>query len=426
MKISVIGAGYVGVVLSAGLARLGHDIILVDINEEKVKTLNEGKAPFYEKGLDELISEVKDKVKATTDLKEAVKATELTFICVGTPSRKEGYMHIEQIKEACLEIGLTLLRKPEKHYVVIKSTVLPGTSEECIKIISEVSGKKFPSEFSFAMNPEFLREGNAVYDFFNQDRIVIGSTDKEIVEKLREVYKGIESPILETKFRDAEMIKYANNAFLATKISFINEIGNICKKLGVDTNIVAKGIGMDFRINPHFFKSGIGFGGSCFPKDVSALAYKATEKGYAPRLLNAVLDINRDQPMKLLTIMDNKLNGDIKGKNIAILGLAFKADTDDVRESPSLQIIKELLLEQANLHVYDPSAMESVKKIFPHLNYTSTAQEAIDNSEIVLLLTEWPEFTELNYGDKHVIDGKNVFDTDKAHLRSKNYEGICW
>ena len=258
------------------------------------------------------------------------------------------------------------------------------------------------------------------------DFIVIGSSDKEIIEKVKETYKGLDSPILETKLREAEMIKYANNAFLATKISFINEIGNICKKFDIDTNVVAKGIGMDWRINPNFLRSGIGFGGSCFPKDVSALAYKATEKGYAPRLLNAVLEINRDQPMKLLNIMDNKLNGNLKGKNIAVLGLAFKADTDDTRESPSLQIIKELLLEQANLHVHDPSAMEHVKKLFPHLNYTSNAQEAIDNAEIVLLLTEWPEFVNLDYKDKLVLDGKNVFDTEKEHLRPKNYEGICW
>ncbi|MBU2497240.1 MAG: UDP-glucose/GDP-mannose dehydrogenase family protein [Nanoarchaeota archaeon] len=426
MKISVVGAGYVGVVLSAGLAKLGHEIILVDIEEEKVNKINEGKAPFYEKGLDELISEVKDKIKATLNLKDAIKDTELTFICVGTPSRKEGYMHTEYIKAVCMEIGLTLLRKQEKHYIVIKSTVLPGTTEECIKIVSDVSGKKMPNDFSFAMNPEFLREGNAVHDFFNQDRIVIGSTDKEIIGKVKQAYQGLDSPILETKLREAEMIKYANNAFLATKISFINEIGNICKKFDIDTNVVAKGIGMDFRIGPHFLRSGIGFGGSCFPKDVSALAYKATEKGYAPRLLNAVLEINRDQPMKLLNIMDNKLNGKIKGKNIAILGLSFKADTDDTRESPSLQIIKELLLEQANLHVYDPSAMEHVKKLFPHLTYSANAQEAIDSSDIVLLLTEWPEFENLDYKDKHVLDGKNVFDADKTHLRPKNYEGICW
>lgn len=426
MRISVIGAGYVGIVLSSGLAKLGHEVILVDINEEKVKQINEGQAPIYEKGLQELIDECKERISATTNLKEVVKDTELTFVCVGTPSRKEGYMHAEQIKEACIDIGLAILRKPEKHYIVIKSTVLPGTCEECIKIISDVSGKKFPQEFSLAMNPEFLREGNAVHDFFNQDRIVIGSTDNEIIEKVKEVYSGLESPILETKFKEAEMIKYANNAFLATKISFINEIGNICKKLGIDTNVVAKGIGMDFRINPNFLRSGIGFGGSCFPKDVSALVYKATELGYVPHLLKAVLEVNKDQPKKIIEIMDNKLKGNLKGKNIAILGLAFKAGTDDIRESPALQIIKELLLEEVNLYVYDPVAIKHAQKFFPHLNYTQNAQEAVDKSDIVLLLTEWPEFSNLNYGDKLVIDGKNVFDLEKVHLRPKNYEGVCW
>ena len=426
MKVSIIGAGYVGVVLAAGLAELGHEITLVDIDNKKVEMINNKEAPIYEKGLQELLEKhVPTQIKATTDLKTAISNTELTFVCVGTPSRKEGLIHLEQVKGACLEIAITLLRKQAKHYMVLKSTVLPGTSEECIKIIEDVSRKKFPKDFSFAMNPEFLREGNAVHDFFNQDRIVIGSSDAEIVEKLKELYQDIKAPVLETNFKEAEMIKYTNNAFLATKISFINEIGNICKKLGIDTNVVAKGIGMDWRIGPHFLRSGIGFGGSCFPKDVSALIFRATETGYSPKILRAVFEVNEAQPKKVIELLDKKHNS-LAGKNIAILGLAFKADTDDVRESPALQIIKELILEQANLHVYDPVAEEPVKKLFPTLNYAESAQEAIDNAEIVLLLTEWQEFTQLNYGDKLVIDGKNIFDSERVHLRPKNYEGVCW
>jgi len=227
--------------------------------------------------------------------------------------------------------------------------------------------------------------------------------------------------MLETSFKEAEMIKYASNSFLATKLSFINEIGNVCKRLGINTNIIAKGIGLDYRISPHFLRPGIGFGGSCFPKDVSALVFKATEVGYSTRLLRAVLDVNNDQPLRLLEILEN--TGPLKERKIAILGLTFKAGTDDIRENPALSIIKELLLEQSKLHIYDPMAMPFVKSIFPHLTYEKTAQDAVDNADIVLILTEWPEFKRINYGDKLVIDGKNLFDNDN---KPKNYEGICW
>jgi len=216
------------------------------------------------------------------------------------------------------------------------------------------------------------------------------------------------------------MIKYASNSFLATKLSFINEVGNVCKRLGINTNIIAKGMGLDYRISPHFLRSGIGFGGSCFPKDVSALVFKATEVGYNTKLLRTVLDVNHDQPLRLLELLEN--TGPLKQRKIAILGLTFKAGTDDIRESPALSIIKELLLEESELHIYDPMAMSHVKNLFPHLKYEETAQDAVNNSEIVLILTEWPEFKKVDYGEKLVIDGKNLFDGD----RPKNYEGICW
>lgn len=422
MRVSVVGTGYVGTVLAVALADLGHDLLNVDIDENKIRMINEGKSPIFEKGLQELMDKNKGRIRGTINLKEAMLQTDLTFICVGTPSGTEGQINLEQIEGVCNEIGRALAEKQDKHYIVIKSTILPGTSEKCIKIIEEASGKKFPDGFSLAFNPEFLREGNAIHDIFNQDRIIVGSEDKEIFGKVKEVYKGLNSPFIETKFKEAEMIKYANNSFLATKLSFINEIGNICKKLKIDTNVVAKGIGMDFRIAKHFLKSGIGFGGSCFPKDVSALAHKAREIGYEPRLLKSVLDINEDQPKKIVEILKRK--DSIDGKKIALLGLAFKAGTDDVRESPSLQIIKELLLDKPELYVYDPVAMGPVKKMFPSLNYVDNAQEAVDNSDIVLLLTEWDEFTKLNYGEKIVIDGKNVF--SEKDLKPKNYEGICW
>ncbi len=420
MDISVVGAGYVGLIQAAGLAKLGNKVVCIDIDKEKVAKINNKQPPVYEKGLKELLNKIVPKnLTATTNLREAVLSTQATFICVGTPSKKIGEILLHQLENVCKEIGL-ILKNKDKHLIIIKSTVVPGTIEKTvIPILESASNKKFGKDFGVVMNPEFLKEGSALEDFFSPDRIVIGSSDKRSINTLKSIYKGIKCPVLETSFREAEMIKYAANAFLATKISFINEIGNICKKLGIDTNVVAKGIGMDKRISPHFLRPGIGFGGSCFPKDVAALVHKAASHGYNPRLLRSVLDINKDQPLKLLELLEEKIR---KNQKIAILGLTFKADTDDIRESPALSIIKELLLEQAKLFIYDPIAVPKVKKLFPHLNYAKTAQEAVDEADIILVLTEWPEFTKLDYKNKLVIDGKNIFSAKKP----KNYEGICW
>jgi len=421
MDVSVIGGGYVGVVTGVGLAKLKNKVICMDIDKERIRTINSKQEPFYEKGLKELLDEVvPENLTGTTDLKTAILGSEITFICVGTPSRKHGEIKLEHVRQVSEDIGKILKDKEEFHVVVVKSTVVPETLEKVvIPTIEQFSGKKFGKDFGACMNPEFLKEGSALDDFFKPDRIVIGSSDKRSIERLKELYKVFRCPILMTSFKEAEMIKYAANAFLATKISFINEIGNICKTLDINTNIVAEGVGLDYRISPHFLRSGIGFGGSCFPKDVSALVYKATEKGYHPRLLRSVLDVNKEQPLKLLGLLENI---DLKHKRIAILGLTFKAGTDDVRESPSLFIIKELLMEQADLIIHDPMGMPAVMQLFPHLNYAHNAQQAIDKADIILLLTDWPEFRDLDYGDKMVIDGKNVFDGK----RPKNYHGICW
>ncbi len=420
-RISVVGTGYVGLITGAGFAGLGHNVICVDIDKAKVEMLNSKKAPIYEKGLNELLRKVvPSKLRATADLNSAVMNTDFTFISVGTPSKKDGEIMLHQIEQVAGQIG-SILKKKKYHVIVIKSTVIPGTAEKIISILEKASGKKFGNGFGLASNPEFLREGNALEDFLKPDRIIIGSTDKKGLQMTKELYSKIKAPVLETSFREAEMIKYAANAFLATKLSFINEIGNICKLHNIDTNVVAKGIGMDKRINPYFLRSGIGFGGSCFPKDVSAIIFKASEKGYHPRLLRAVLDVNGYQPLKLMEILEKK---GIKKKKIAVLGLTFKEETDDIRDSPALSIIKELMMEDAELILYDPLAIDKVRKIFPHLKYAKTPQDAVNQADIVLLLTEWDEFLKLNYGNKIVIDGKNIF--YNSSKKPINYEGICW
>lgn len=420
-NISVIGTGYVGLITGAGLASLGHKVLCVDIDKAKVALINSKKAPIYEKGLDKLLQKIVPKnLKATEDFEKAVINSDFTFISVGTPSKKDGGIILHQVDDVAEQIG-KILRKKKYHVIVIKSTVVPGTAEKIISIIEKASGKKLGKDFGLASNPEFLREGSALEDFMKPDRIIIGSTDENSRKLLKNLYKKIKAPVLETSFREAEMIKYAANAFLATKLSFINEIGNICKLHNIDTNVVAKGIGMDKRINPYFLRSGIGFGGSCFPKDVSAIIFKASEKGYHPRLLRAVLDVNNYQPLKLMELLEKH---GLKNKKIAVLGLTFKEDTDDIRDSPALSIIKELMMEDAELILYDPMAMEKVKRIFPHLKYAETAQEAANKADIVLLLTEWKEFLNLDYGNKPLIDGKNIF--FNSAKRPKNYEGICW
>ena len=424
MNISISGTGYVGLIQGVGLAKLGNKVICIDIDNEKVQKINRKEAPIYEKGLSALLKQTVGKnLKATTNLKKAILSTNITFVCVGTPSMVYGRIKLHEMERICHDVGEILKEKKTKHVVVIKSTVLPGTTESTvIPNLENASGKKFGKDFGVVMNPEFLREGSALEDFFHPDRIVLGSSDPRSIAAVKQIYSKFKCPIIETKFKEAEMIKYAANSMLATKISFINEVGNICKRMGIDTNTVARGIGLDYRIGPQFLVSGIGFGGSCFPKDVSALVHKSLELGYHPRILRAVLDVNKDQPLRFLDLVEESLGG-LKGKRIAILGLTFKAGTDDVRESASLSIIKEFIMQQAKLYIYDPMGMPPVKTLFPHLNYMKNAQEAVDQSEIVCILTEWPEFKALNYGTKMVIDGKNIFDSDR---RPQNYQGICW
>ena len=422
-RISIIGSGYVGLVTGIGLAELGNEVIFVDIDKNKIGLINSAMPPIYEKGLKELMQEDKERYYATTDYYEAISKSEITFICVGTPSKEDGSIDLRYIESASRGIGEALANKEDFHVVVVKSTVIPGTTEDVVKpIIEKESGKKAFKDFGLAMNPEFLREGNAVEDFFNPDRIVIGVKDDKTKLILEELYRQFRCPKIFTDIRTAEMIKYVSNAFLATKISFANEIGNICKKLGVDVYKVFEGVGLDHRINPSFFRAGIGFGGSCFPKDVKALIRKAEELGEEPKILKAVIEVNEKQPLILVELL-KKYVPNLRDKRIGILGLAFKPDTDDVRESRAIPIVGALIDKGAKIIAYDPKAMNNFAKIFPQIDYAKSAQEVIDKSDAVLIVTEWGEFEKLDYRGKIVIDGRRM---KKAMNEAKIYEGVCW
>jgi len=421
MRLSIIGTGYVGLVTAACFAKLGHSVICVDIDPEKVQKINKGNSPIYEQGLDNLLLTYKERITATMDYEDALKNTDVTFLCVGTPSLKDGSLDVSYLKEATQHIATILKDKKTWHLIVVKSTVLPGTTQQIVlPLLEHHSGKKAGADFGLAMNPEFLKEGVAIQDFLQPDRIVIGSYDPRSRTTLRELYKNFSCPFVETSLSAAEMIKYASNAFLATKISFINEIGNLCKKLGIDTYEVATGMGLDNRIGRSFLDSGIGWGGSCFPKDVDALITWAKEINEPARIIESVKEVNTDQPLRLVTLLKKYIPA-LKGKTIGILGLAFKPDTDDIRESRAIPIIKELLKNGAHIKAYDPQAMNNFKALYPTIEYCTKATDVL-SADAILITTRWKEFTTLNYQGKIVIDGRRL---DQAK-NAKTYEGVCW
>lgn len=430
MNISVVGSGYVGLITAAGFAEKGHKVTCVDIVREKVDSINSKKSPIYEKGLDEILQkEVGRNLNASMDLEGAVFNSELTFICVGTPSLENGSVDLKYIKESVRKIAEILKRKKSFHIVVVKSTVSPGTTNEVVTpVLEKISRKKAGVDFGIAVNPEFLREGIAVEDFRRPDRIIIGNSDPKTMEALEKLYSDFNTTILKTDIKTAEMIKYASNTFLATKISFINEIGNICKKLGIDVYKVAEGMGLDRRISPHFLRAGIGFGGSCFPKDVKSLIHRSNELGAKALILEAVLEVNRKQPLNVVQLAKKKI-GSLKGKRVAVLGLAFKGDTDDMRESPVIPVVNQLLKEKAVVVAYDPQAMGNARKIFGgKIMYAKTSQECLKNSNIALIVTEWKEFKNLDFSNmkkKVVVDARRMI-THHSLTKDVDYEGLCW
>jgi len=425
-RISVLGIGYVGLCTAVGFASKGYKVITSTHDAKKASKISKGIPPFYEPNLQELLEKTIRNGQLQCLLNQADKAvheTDITFNAVGTPSKPDGSIDLQHIENSTREIGRALNKKDKYHVVVVKSTVVPGTTQSIVKpILEKQSRKRCGSDFGLCMNPEFLREGSAVEDTLNPDRIVIGEHDKKSGDTLESLYSGFygakKPPTVRTNLSTSELIKYANNAFLATKISFINTIANMCEKIpGADVTVVAKGIGLDKRIGSLFLNAGLGYGGSCFPKDVKALIAHSKNMCYRPELLEVVENINETQPYKAVQLCKNSL-GKLKGKNIAILGLSFKPNTDDMREARSIPIVNQLLKEGANIIAYDPAAVPNAKAIFQNkIQYAHSAIECLKDVDCCILVTEWEEFKKLTPEDftrnmrrPVLIDGRRIYD----------------
>ena len=425
LNISVLGIGYVGLCTAVGFASRGYNVIASTHDAEKAAKINKGVPPFHEPNLQNLLKEAIDSGNLTCLVDETEKAvlqTDLTFSAVGTPSRTDGSIDLHFIETSSHDMGKALRQKSAYHVVVIKSTVVPGTTQDLVKpILERESKKKCGTDFGLCMNPEFLRQGSAFEDTIHTDRIVIGEHDKKSGDKLENLYKDFYGkdtpPTIRTTLATAELIKYASNAMLATKISFINTIANICEKIqGADVKDVATAMGLDKRIGTLFLYAGLGYGGSCFPKDVKALIASSKAFDYTPELLESVENVNHTQPLKAVQLCKQQL-GNLEGKKIAILGLAFKPDTDDMREARVIPIINQLLKEGAHVTAYDPVAIPTAKTIFnTKIQYASSALDCIKNADCCIIVTEWPEFQKLtpedfmkNMKQPVLVDGRRIY-----------------
>jgi UDPglucose 6-dehydrogenase len=426
-NITVIGVGYVGLVTGACFSDLGNRVVALDINEERIANLRKGILPIYEPGLGEVVERnVKAKrLLFTSSYAEALKDAEFVFIAVGTPSGVDGEADLQYVRMAAEAVA-----KEMDHSMIIvnKSTVPVGTGDWVAGIIRENQAK--PVDFSVVSCPEFLREGSAITDFLNPDRTVLGSEDTDAANRVAQLHLPLRAPIVVTDLRTAEMIKYASNAFLATRISFINEIANICEALGADVKEVARGMGYDKRIGHHFLEAGVGYGGSCFPKDVKALAYMAQVQGKHPQLLQAVMDINAYQRRHVLLKLHELLDG-LKGKTIALMGLAFKQNTDDMRDAPAITIGDYLNEHGAVVRGYDPVAMEAAKRVMPYLELCSDPYEMVKNADAVILMTPWNEFKQLDMKrikdslrSPVLIDGRNLYEPTEMRDLGFEYRGV--
>lgn len=430
MKITVIGTGYVGLVLGTCLAELGNDVICLDADKDKVDKLNKSIVPFYEPGLEELVKRNKKegRLNFTTDKVKAIKSSFVIFIAVGTPMGKNHEADLSFVKEVAKDIGQYM---EDYKIIVNKSTVPVGTADMVKKIIKE--NQKTLINFDVVSNPEFLREGSAIKDFQNPDRVVIGSDSEKAKEIMGRIYSAVTRtgrPTLYTDIKSAELIKYASNAMLATRISFINELSHLAEKVGADIKKVSQGMGLDTRIGSRFLQAGVGYGGSCFPKDVQALIQTMKQHNCNAQILEAVEEANQKQKLSLIPKL-KMLVPDLKGKTIAIWGLAFKPKTDDIREAPSLVVITELQKLGAKIKVFDPVAEENAKKTLKDVEYATTPYEAVRNANALVIVTEWDEFRELDkekikslLKQPNIIDGRNIWEPKEMKEMGFNYIGV--
>ncbi|MCM3585255.1 UDP-glucose/GDP-mannose dehydrogenase family protein [Mesobacillus maritimus] len=425
-KIAVIGTGYVGLVTGTCFAETGNRVICCDIDSQKITNLLNGVMPIYEPGLEELVAknQKRETLQFSTDIPNAIQQAEIIYIAVGTPMTVTGEADLMYIKQVAKTIGENL---NSYKIIVTKSTVPVGTG----KIISSIIKEQTATKFDLVSNPEFLREGVAIKDCMNMERAVIGATSETAYQVIAELYKPFTTKMVKTSVETAEMIKYAANAFLATKISFINDIANICERVGADVTKVSEGIGLDSRIGPRFLQAGVGFGGSCFPKDTAALLHISKEVGYDFKLIEAVMETNEQQRLQMVGKLTSVL-GDLDGKTISILGLAFKPDTDDVRSAPALDIIPHLVNLGANVRAYDPIAIQEAKKKLGYkCTYSTDLYQTIENADACLILTDWQQVKKLDFGKmkelmKHpiVVDGRNLFDLETMKQAGFTYLSV--
>jgi UDPglucose 6-dehydrogenase len=419
-KIGMFGAGYVGLVTGASFADLGHDVVIRDVVPERIQRLQEGEVPIYEPGLDQVLERNRDRLRFTLDVHEAVDGAEFLYVAVGTPPTYSGDADLDAVWSVVDELPVPLAGRP---VVVMKSTVPVGTGE---RVRNRLDARGL-SNVGYVSNPEFLAEGSAVADFMRPDRVVIGAFDDADADRVIELHGGIETEFVLTDVPSAELVKLAANAFLSTRISFINEIANVCELVGADVVDVARGVGLDHRLGPHFLRAGIGFGGSCFPKDVTALKQLAGNSGYPFMLLQAVWEVNELQKKRVVQKLQKHL-GSLRGKTIALLGLAFKPNTDDMREAPSRVIAYRLLAEGADVRAWDPVAHPDD---LPAVELCETVLDAVRNADAAVIVTEWPELSALASAEVRdamarplIVDGRNLLDPEAVRAAGFDYEGV--
>jgi UDPglucose 6-dehydrogenase len=426
-QICVVGVGYVGLVTAACFADLGNRVIALDINQERIKGLNNGVMPIYEPGLKEIVERnVRTcRLSFTDSYTEGLQGTEFVFIAVGTPSGVDGEADLRYVESAAISVAQAMT---ESIIVVNKSTVPVGTGDWVADIIRRHQAQPIP--FAVVSCPEFLREGAAISDFMQPHRTILGSLDREAAEKVAQLHLPLRAPIMITDLRTAEMIKYASNAFLATKISFINEIANICEALGADVKEVAAGMGYDSRIGRQMLDAGLGYGGSCFPKDVKALAYMAAEKGRHPQLLRAVMDINDDR-RRMAILHLQEMVGEFRGKTVGLLGLSFKPNTDDMRDAPAVTLAQKLVTNGATVRAYDPVAMDIARTVIPQVQMMSDPYSLAEGCDALMVITEWNEFKQLDLARicrlmRHplIFDGRNIYDPKEMESLGFSYRGV--